>query len=72
MLKNVFNFEVSSVLSESAAVGGGVDTDGIETMELAVEGAGEARPIVDAEVEVEEADAMCGHLHAVRKEMPEG
>jgi hypothetical protein len=54
MLKKVLSFEESSALSETAVVGGGVEMDGMETAELAVEGAGDARSIV----EPEEAYAM--------------
>jgi hypothetical protein len=54
MLKKVLSFEESSALSETAVVGGGVEMDGMETVELAVEGAGDARSMV----ELEEAYAM--------------
>ena len=54
MLKKVLSFEVSSALSETAEVGGGVEIDGMEAVELALEGAGDARSIV----EPEEAYAM--------------
>jgi hypothetical protein len=54
MLKKVLSFEESSALSEAALVGGGVEMDEMETVELAVEGAGDARSIV----EPEEAYAM--------------
>ena len=62
MLKKVLSFEGSSVLSVAAAVGGGVEMDGAETVELAVEGAGDAR----SAVEPEEAYAMTGKVRDSR------
>jgi len=57
MLRNVFNFEESSVLSETAVAGGGVEMPGVETPELVVDGAGDARSTVESE----EAYAMAGN-----------
>ena len=54
MFKKVLSFEGSSALSGTVAVGGGVGMDGTETVELAVEGVGDARSMV----EPEEAYAM--------------
>lgn len=67
MLKNVLSLEVSSALSETAAVGGGVDVDGMEAVEPAEEGAGDARSMV----EPEEAYAML-ELVQDRREENEG
>jgi hypothetical protein len=54
MPRKILSFEESSALSEITTVGGGVGVDGMETLELAVEGAGDARSVV----EPEEAYAM--------------
>jgi hypothetical protein len=58
MLKNVLSFEESSALSETAEVGGGVEMDGIEAVELAADGAGDAWSMV----ELEEAYAILGQV----------
>lgn len=47
MLRNVFNLEESSTLSDTVAVGGGVEISGTEIVELAADGAGEGRSMVD-------------------------
>jgi hypothetical protein len=62
MLKKVLIFEESSALSETAEVGGGVEIDGMETVELAVDGAGDARSMVDPE----EAYAMLDRVEDSR------
>ena len=49
MPKNVLIFEESSDLSVSVTVGGGVVRAGAETVELAAEGVGDARPVVEPE-----------------------
>jgi hypothetical protein len=49
MPKNILSFEESSALSEITTIGGGVGVDGIEAVELAVEGAGDARSVVEPE-----------------------
>jgi hypothetical protein len=67
MLKKVLSLEVSSALSEPAAVGGGVDVEAVEAVELAVEGAGDTRSMV----EPEEAYAML-ELVQDRREENEG
>ena len=58
MLKNVLSFDESSALSETAEVGGGVEMDGIEAVELAADGAGDAWSMV----ELEEAYAILGQV----------
>ena len=62
MLKNVRSFEGSSALSVTVVVGGGVEMDGTETVELVAEGAGDARSMV----EPEEAYAMFDRLQDSR------
>lgn len=47
ILRKVFSLEESSALSESAAVGGGVEMSGTDMVELAVDGAGDALPMVE-------------------------
>ena len=49
MLKNVLSFEGSSALSETAEVGGGVEMDGMEVVELVADGAGDAWSMVELE-----------------------
>jgi len=50
MLKNVLSFEGSSAaLSETAEVGGGVEMDGMEVVELVADGAGDAWSMVEFE-----------------------
>jgi hypothetical protein len=58
MLKNVLSFEESSALSETAEVGGGVEMDGMEAVELAADGAGDTWSMV----ELEEAYAILGQV----------
>jgi hypothetical protein len=62
ILKKVLSFEESSTLSETAAVVGGVETDGMETVELAVEGTGDSRSMV----EPDEAYAMLDQVEYSR------
>jgi hypothetical protein len=58
MLKNVLSFEGSSALSETAEVGGGVEMDGMEVVELVADGVGDAWSMV----ELEEAYAILGQV----------
>ena len=61
MLKNVLSFDESSALSETAEVGGGVEMDGIEAVELVADGAGDTWSIVEL-VELEDAYAIVGQV----------
>src|SRR3954462_5403936 len=58
MLKNVLSLEGSSALSETAEVGEGVEMDGMDAVELAADGAGDACSMV----EPEEAYAILGQV----------
>ena len=47
ILRNVLSFEESSALSDTCAVGGGVEMSGTEMVELAADGAGDDRSMVE-------------------------